>query len=198
MFAQLKHSGEWNTHPGAAAALLRRLRQSTALRASLKRVPVSPGKEDLSGYSFVFLSGLDDFTLDPAAVSALRNFLASAGTLFINNGLGMKTFDQAVRREMKKVLPEAGFAPIPATHPLFSTVFPLGEVRYTPAVARDAAAGAAPRLEGITLGGDLRVIYSPYDIEAGWLGCDYPLCKGYESQSAVQLGINVVMYAMTH
>ncbi|MDP6355185.1 MAG: DUF4159 domain-containing protein, partial [Planctomycetota bacterium] len=55
-----------------------------------------------------------------------------------------------------------------------------------------------PYFEGITINGDLRVIYSPYDLEAGWQGSEHPLSRGYEPRSALQLGINIVMYAMTH
>ena len=183
VFAQIKHGGAWNTHPGAAASLLRRLRQNTSLRASLKRVPVIPGKEDLSPYPFLFLSGLDDWQLDAAGVAALRNFLNGAGTLLISNGLGMKTFS---------------LEPIPATHPIFSSLFSVDKVAYTPAVTGRAAEAKAPYLEGITVNGDLRVIYSPYDVEGGWLECEYPLSKGYEPASAVQMGMNIVMYAMTH
>jgi len=198
VFAQIKHNGAWNTHPGSAASLLRRLRQNTSLRTSLKRASVAPGKDDISSYPFLFLSGLDDFDFDAAAVSALRAFLAGGGTLVINNGLGMKTFDQAVRREMKKILPEAKFDPVTMPHPLYNSVFAVGEAQYTPAVMRQDKTARMPYLEGITLNGDLRVIYSPYDIEAGWLECDYPLCKGYMPASAMQLGINIIMYAMTH
>ena len=48
-----------------------------------------------------------------AAVSALRAFLNRGGTLFANNGLGLKTFDAAARRELKRILPDAQLAPIP-------------------------------------------------------------------------------------
>jgi hypothetical protein len=198
VFAQVKHEGQWNTHPGAAAALLRRLRQSTALRTSLKRAPVVLGKDDLAGYSFLFLSGLDEFRLDEAGVEALRGFLAGNGTLVINNGLGLKTFDRAVRRELKKVLPEAELAPLPVTHPVYSSVFTIREAQYTPAVTQTGKAPVGPYLEGISLGGDVRVMYSPYDLEGGWLGCEYPLSKGFEPNSAMQLGLNVVLYAATH
>jgi hypothetical protein len=194
----VKHEGQWNTHPGAAAALLRRLRQSTALRTSLKRAPVVLGKDDLAGYSFLFLSGLDEFRLDEAGVEALRGFLAGNGTLVINNGLGLKTFDRAVRRELKKVLPEAELAPLPVTHPVYSSVFTIREAQYTPAVTQTGKAPVGPYLEGISLGGDVRVMYSPYDLEGGWLGCEYPLSKGFEPNSAMQLGLNVVLYAATH
>ena len=42
------------------------------------------------------------------------------------------------------------------------------------------------------------MLYSPYDLEAGWLPAGYPLMKGYESASAERLGMNIVAYAMTH
>jgi hypothetical protein len=198
VFAQIKHEGAWNNHPGAAAALLRRLRQNTSLRVSLKRVAVTPGKEDLSSFGFLYLSGLDDFHLDANAVTALKNFLNGHGTLLINNALGLRTFDTAVRRELKKILPSAQLQPIPLAHPIFSSVFKVTEAQYTPAVLKDKPDMKAPYLEGVSINGDIRVIYSPLDIEAGWQGCEHPLAKGYEPDSAMQLGINIAMYATTH
>lgn len=198
VFGQIQHGGAWNVHPGAAAALLRRLRQDTALRVSLKRLPVTLGRDDLAGFTFLCLTGLDDFQLDGKAVAALREFLNSSGTLFINNGLGLRTFDQAVRRELKKVLPESSLAPVPRTHPIFGTVFQIEKVAYTPAVRRVQPDLAAPVLEGVPIDGNLRVIYSPFDLEAAWLGCEYPLAAAYENESGMQMGINLILYAATH
>jgi hypothetical protein len=185
VFAQIRHDGAWNAHPGAAAALLRRIRSGTAVRASLKRVPVDPGQDDLSGTPLLFLSGLDDFRFGDEAAAALRQFLAGSGTLIINNGLGMKTFDTAVRRELKRLLPEAAFETLPADHPIYRAAFTV-----------DAA--PVPVLEGIAINGDLRVIYSPLDLEAGWLGCPYPAARTVEPALAMPLGVNLVIYAMTH
>ena len=198
VFAQIRHSGAWNVHPGGAAALLRRLRQNTALRVSLKRTAVSPGRDDLSGFAFLYLTGLDDFQFDEKAVAALRHFLNSSGTLLISDGLGLRTFDQAARRELRKVLPDATLAPVPLTHPIYSTVFAINEARYTPAVTQAKPDLKTPYLEGITINGDLRVIYSPFDLECAWLGCEHPLAKAYEPQTGMQLGMNIVMYAMSH
>ncbi len=197
VFAQIRHSGAWNAHPGAAAALLRRIRSGTALRASLKRLPVDPGKDDLAGTPFLYLSGLDDFEFDAAGTAALRRFLDSAGTLFINNGLGLKTFDSAVRRELKRILPEASFDILPADHPIYRAAFTVDSPGFSPETAA-VSKSAVPVLEGMTIAGDLRVIYSPYDLEAGWLGCPYPGAKTYESATAVPMGVNIVLYAMTH
>jgi hypothetical protein len=198
VFAQLKHDGVWNAHSGGATRLLEQLRKDTTLRVSLKRVPVEPGKEDLSRFTFLYLTGMDDFHLDAAAISALKRFLDSGGTLLINNGLGLKTFDLAVRRELLKVLPGAQLNPLPANHPLFSAVNKITEARFTPAALAEKPGLTQPYLEGVSLHGDLKVIYSPFDIEAGWQGLDYPLAKAYQPDSAMQLGVNIIMYAMTH
>lgn len=198
VFAQIKHDGAWNIHGGGASHLLEELRKDTALRVSLKRVPVLPGKEDLSSFTFLYLAGLDDFHLDPAAVAALKRFLDNGGTLLINNGLGLQTFDLAVRRELKKILPAAELTPVPATHPIFNTVNKIADAQFTPAALAQRPGLNAPCLEGISLHGDLRVIYSPLDLEAGWQGMDHPLARAYQPDSALRLGVNVIMYAMTH
>ncbi len=198
VFAQLVHEGAWNVHPGAAAALLRQVNHDLAVRASLKRVAVDPARDDLGAFHFLYLTGLDDFSFSEKAAGALRRFVDGGGTLVVNNGLGLKTFDSAVRRELGKVFPEVKLAPIPADHALFSSVFHLDAVRYTPAVLAAKPGLTAPVLEGIQVGGDLRVIYSPYDLEAGWSGCEYPLARAYDSDSALKLGMDLVMYAVTH
>ena len=198
VFAQLEHEGAWNVHPDAATALLLQLRQNTSLKVSLKRVSIRPGVDDLSGYSFLYLTGLDNFHFDEPSRVAIRGFLKKSGTLFINNGLGLRSFDVVVRRELAALLPGLKLEPIPLSHPLYSSVFKIADSRYTPAVIKESPDLKNPVLEGIAVDGDLRVIYSPYDIEAAWLGCDYPLARAYEPHSGTQLGVNIMMYSATH
>ncbi|MCL5280778.1 MAG: DUF4159 domain-containing protein, partial [Planctomycetes bacterium] len=131
VFAQLKHEGSWNVHPGAATALLTKLRSHTTIRVNLKRVVLDPDKDDLSGYAFLYLTGLDDFSFSPRAVSGLQRFLQGGGFLLINNGLGLGTFDLAVRREVNRILPEAKFQLLPDGHGLFSSLFNITQVEYS-------------------------------------------------------------------
>jgi len=199
VFAQLKHEGAWNVHPGGATALLMKLRQHTAIRVNLKRVAVDAEKDDLSSYPFLYLTGLDDFLFSPEAVTALRRYLQFGGVLLVNNGMGLSTFDRAVRRELAKILPEAELEPISANHHLYNSLLTIKKVRYSPVVAKNRPElNNQPYVLGVTIDGDLRVLYSPYDIEAGWLDAYYPLIRGYESIYAQQLGLNIITYIMTH
>ncbi|MCH7556913.1 MAG: DUF4159 domain-containing protein [Planctomycetes bacterium] len=211
VFAQLKHEGAWNVHPGGATALLMKLRRYTAIRVNLKRVAVDAEKDDLSSYPFLYLTGLDDFSFSPEAVTALRRYLNYGGVLLVNNGMGLSTFDRAVRRELAKILPDVELELIPANHHLYNSLLTIKEVRYSPVVAKNKPPPAAglikpsvaglknkPYLLGATIDGDLRVLYSPYDLEAGWLDAYYPLIRGYEPIYAQQLGLNIITYVMTH
>ena len=74
----------------------------------------------------------------------------------------------------------------------------VSKVQYTPAVMKAHPELTHPALEGIAFDGDWRVIYSPYDLALAWSGCDYPLAKAYETQSGMEVGMNVLFYAMTH
>ena len=198
VFAQIKHDGAWNIESGGASRLLQELRKDTSLRVSLKRLPVRPGHDDLSSFTFLYLSGLDDFHWDASALSALKRFLDAGGTLLINNGLGLRTFDAAVRRELKLLLPGATLASLPSGHPVFNSVFKLTGAAFTPAAAAARPGLAEPYLEGISLNGDVKVIYSPIDLETGWQGLNPPLARAYQPPDALKLGVNIIMYAMTH
>jgi hypothetical protein len=198
VFAQIQHDGAWNVESGGASRLLLLLRKETSLRVSLKRVPVQPGKDNLSSFTFLYMSGLDDFHWDAPAVSAMKHFLDAGGTLLINNGLGLQTFDAAVRRELKKILPDAELKPVPLTHPMFNTIYHISDANYTAAALAQRPDLSSPYLEGIWRNGDVKVIYSPLDLETGWQGMEHPLARAYQPDSAMKLGVNIIMYAMTH
>ncbi len=199
VFGQIEHAGAFNVHPNSATSLLAKLRAATALRVNLKREVIDPGKDDLSNLSFLYLTGLDDFQFTDNQVIALRGFLQRGGTLLINNGLGLATFDRAARRELARLLPGSQLAPIPLTNAIFNDVVPVQTADYTPAVAMRYGAGlTTPKLEGITLNGDVRVIYSPIDLEAGWEPTEYPMALAYRSDTATPLGMDILMYAATH
>ena len=55
-----------------------------------------------------------------------------------------------------------------------------------------------PELYGIELIGTLNVIYSPYDLSAGWERAIAPYALGYESKDSTALGVNVLFYALAH
>jgi len=199
VFAQIRHDGLWNVHPGAATALLMKLRRYTSVRVNLKRMVVDLAQDDLTPYPFLYLTGLDEFGFDAGQVNVLQRYLDQGGVLLINNGLGLGTFDTAVRQLLPTLLPGVSLQRIESNHDLYTSLFDVTRVRYSPSLAKSKPELAQqPHLLGAHVNGELRVIYSPYDLEAGWLEVYYPLMRGYQALSSQHLGINTVVYLMTH
>ncbi len=202
VFTEIRHGGGWNVHPNAAQALLKKLERHSSIRVNYRRFSVDPKKDDLSRYPCLFWSGQDDFVLDRAAVDRMRTYLLEDdGILVINNGLGLATFHKAVRRELARILPGSKYPlqRLDPDHDLFNIVHNVTEVEYTPALAdKSKELGGKPWFEGITINGELRVIYSPYDFIAGWNETSYPQMRGYQSESAWRIGVNLITYIMTH
>ena len=74
---------------------------------------------------FIFITGHKNFTFTQAEVENLREYLMLGGALWVDNSLpGRKSrFDVALRRELKKVLPDREFETIRNTHPVFSEFY---------------------------------------------------------------------------
>jgi hypothetical protein len=198
VFAQLRHAGHWDVHPGAAVKLLAGLRRDSALAVHLKRVAVTPGLDDLGSYPALWLTGLDAPAFDERARAALRAYLAGPGTLIAVNGLGLAAFDRALRPELAALLPGVRLAPLAPDHPLFTCALRLVEARYTPAALAMRPGLTQPWIEGMVVGDSLKVIYSPFDLCAGWDGIDRPGIRAWDPASAITMGTNLVVWAATH
>lgn len=199
VFAHIRTSGVWNTEPGGANNLLRFMKKNLSVKAAYLTRTVKLDTDPLADYSFLYLSGISDFHFDEAEARALRGYLAGGGFLIIDNSLGLDEFGRAVYREMQKVFPSTDFAKMPTEHALFTQgPFTLDRVRYTLAARAKYPALAAPVLECIQIDGQARVLYSPFDMAAGWQGDDHPLAYGYETGDALRLGANLITYCLTH
>ncbi len=197
VFAQLRHGGDWDPDPSAAANLLRSVSALTSATVKFKRVAVAPG-DDLAGVPFLYLTGHEDFRFSDAEAANLRGFLESGGFLLADACCGRKAFDTAFRREMRRILPDRALAPLSPDHPVFSCHLKVAGVTYTPLVARERPALTAPEMEGVEVDGVLRVLYSRYDLGNGWEGMDHPFTRGLSAADALKVGVNAIVYSMTH
>jgi hypothetical protein len=71
-------------------------------------------------------------------------------------------------------------------------------VRYTPLVDAEKPGLASPYLEGVTIDGRLVLVYSKYDLGNGWEQIPHPHTRGVESADAFKIGVNAIIYTMTH
>ena len=107
-------------------------------------------------------------------------------------------FDAAFRREIAKALPGRRLERLPPAHPLYHCLNDIKQVEYTPRVREDFGQLDAPELEGITIDGRLAVIYSRFDLGNGWEQFPHAYSYGLKDESALRIGANVLVFAVTH
>ena len=166
---------------------------------------VQPVPEQLSKYPFIYITGHDDFTWSDGQAAAVRQYLANGGFILADSCCGRQKFDVAFRRELGKVLQTGGDSKagplqvLPLTHPVYGIHHQIQSITLTEAARLGAIAGQKdrPALEGAAVNGRLAVLYSPLALNVGWRLKPVPYAKGYAPQSALELGVNAVLYAMT-
>ena len=75
---------------------------------------------ELGNYPLLWMTGHYEFELTADEAAHLGRYLKQGGMLMATAAAGLKPFDAALRRELKKALPEADFVKLPPTHPLTS------------------------------------------------------------------------------
>ncbi len=198
VFGQVIRGGGWDPHPSGNMGLLKYVGANSTLEVQFKRANVDLRKTDAFGYPLLYMTGHDDFVLLKEEVAALRSYLRNGGILLADSCCGRKAFDAAFHRELARVLPKHKLEMLAPSHPLFSIHSKIGKVTYSGIVRQRQPDLVHPVLEGVTLGGVLAVVYSPYGLGTQWDGMERPYAKCYSSKDALRLGMNVIVYAMTH
>ena len=198
VFAQVKTNGLWDPHPSAFANVLKTTLAATNTKVNFGRKEVPLTDPNLLSYPFLYLTGHGEFTLDEVETSNLKRFLSNGGFLLADACCGNLEFDRAFRREIKKVLPDAELKPLVKEHPVFSTLHKLDTVEYSAQVRATLKDINAPMLEGLNVGEDTRVIYSRFGLGSGWDGQERPYAYEVLPNDALKMGVNIILYSMTH
>jgi hypothetical protein len=208
----------WRTdYPDADVNFMRRLDELTAAPVNLDRhgfpdhVVVTLTSDEIFDYPFVFMSDVGTAGFDAEESARLRDYLLKGGFLYVDDFWGTYAWEQW-EREMGRVLPEYTIFDLPADHPIFHTLYDVPFVPQIPSIqfwrrsgGRDVSErgedSAEPHLRGIAdERGRLMVVMSHNtDIADGWEreGEELEFFQRF-SFDAYALGINIVMYALTH
>lgn len=196
---QVKHTGPWKTRETALPMLLGELNKVTGTQVSFEIQHVALDDPAIFELPFLYLSGTTDFTFTPEETANLRRYLSNGGVLLAEASEGRDSFDKAFRREIAKVFPQSPLVAFQPGSPVFNTPRQIGAARIRPALAaiRGNQVEIPPELLGIEIDGGVAVVYSPYDLGAGWERAIAPYALGYEPATATDLGINIFCQALT-
>ena len=191
---RIKYSGggDWYTDPTSLENLLKFIGENTNIKTAKKNAVVSILNEDLFSYPYLYITGHGNIRFSDKEVERLRKYLINGGFLHADDCYGM---DKSFRREMKKVFPEQDFIELPFSHKIYHSFydFPDG----LPKIHEHD--GGPPHGYGIYYEGRLVVFYSfNTDLGDGWEDPDVHNDPPEKRLSALKMGTNIVVYALTN
>jgi len=157
--------------------------------------------KDLFKYPFVYLSEPGFLDLLPGDVKNLREYLDRGGFLFVDDFRGNE-FDNSEMEnfvvQLKKLYPDRNLVPLKPDHLIFQSFFDTDPANMLPPYRRPNSGD--PQFLGMSDDKDRLMIMVDFnnDLSEYWQTLDVGICSIKESGTAVQLGINYVIYTMTH
>jgi hypothetical protein len=199
--------GAWSTdYPKADRQFLIGLKHLTILDAFERENPVRLDDPALRRYPFLYAVEVGYMALTEAEVRGLRGYLLAGGFLVVDDFWG--TFEwQSFAAQMARVLPEFPIVDVPRDHPMMNAFYNVDEILQVPNVWLGRRGGRTwerdgyePALRAIfdERGRLLVVINWNTDLGDAWEWAEDPWYPIRFANFAYQLGVNMIMYGMSH
>ena len=193
-------------YPKADRQFLIGLLRLTNIDAYQWENPVRLDDPDLRRFPFIYALEVGAMALTPPEVEGLRSYLLAGGFLFVDDFWGdweWLNFEQ----EITRVLPEYHIREMSLDHPAFSAFYDIDEIIQVPNVGNGVngfptheKGGIVPHVRGIFDENERLMVVINWNTDLGdaWEWADHPYYPLRFSNFAWQMGINFIIYAMTH
>lgn len=205
-----EYGGSWSIdYPAADRHFLTALERFSTIDASPAEHAVKLTDPQLRHLPFIYTLEVGGMQLKNAEVEALREYLLTGGFLFVDDFWGSWAWSNFVE-QMQTVFPDREIVEIAPSHPIFHVVYDLEEIKQIPNLRN----GMSFASKGVTHENDgkeahVRGIFDDKgrlmvlinwntDLGDAWEWADHPEYPLHFSTYAFMLGINAVIYAMTH
>ncbi len=191
--ARLKYDGgDWYNDPSIIPNLAREITKRTGISVAPEQAVVDLLSPDLYKYPFIFMTGHGKVNFSDEEAKRLREYLINGGFLYADDDYGM---DKYFREAMKKVFPGLELVELPFDHPIYHCFY---DFKYGPPKIHKHD-GKPPRGYGIFYKGRL-VVYYTYEsnVSDGWADPEVHNDPPDKREQAFRMGVNIVVYALTH
>jgi len=186
-----KGGGDYYANPTSLPNLVSFVNRELKMNIAKETPYVEVGSTELFNYPFVHMTGHGNVVFSAADVENLRLYLRSGGFLHISDNYGL---DKFIRREMKKVFPDAEFVEIPFGHPIYHQKYEFNS--GLPKIHEHD--NKAPQGLGIFVENRLVVFYDfECDLGDGWEDSNVHKDSEAARTKAFQMGANLLQYAFT-
>jgi hypothetical protein len=185
--------------------------QFVSVLARLTNVDAYPGDNaiwlddpELRRHPFLYLVEVGFMSLTEPEVRGLRDYLLAGGFLIVDDFWGTRQWAN-FEEQMRRVLPEHGIVELPLDHPIFSIFYEIDEIIQVPAINRawgptHEQDGYVPHVRGIfdDDGRLMAIINWNTDLGDAWEWAEQPHYPLKYSTYAFRMGVNMVVYALSH
>ncbi len=192
--ARVKYSGggDWYNDPSGEVNLLKYIQKNTNIPVEPFYFYVDLATDNLFAYPILFLTGHGNINFSDAEISKLKNYLENGGFLYIDDDYGL---DQYVKREMKRVFSDQDFIELPFSHEIYSIHYKFD--KGLPKIHEHD--NKAPQGFGLFHNKRLCVFYTfESNLGDGWADPDIYKDPQSVRESALKMGTNVLIWALTH
>ena len=206
-FGRRRGRYSWATdYPKSDRQFLVVLERLTGLDLFLEEHPRLLTDENLNRFPFLYAVEVGAMSMNPEEVAALRDFLLRGGFLVVDDFWGTYEW-QNFEIEMQKVFPELPIVDVSLDHDIFHNFYDIEELIQVPNVGNGMRGwttherdGYDPYVKGIfDEDGRLMVIVNwNTDLGDAWEWAENPYYPLKYSTYAYQMGVNFIIYAMSH
>jgi hypothetical protein len=224
---QKKEVDRWNVRPGGDANLLEEFSSvirckvkpvrdtndwepQYAEEGQLNAVVSFEEREEVEKYPFLFMTGENHYEFTANEKTNLKEYVMRGGFLYMDDcvvGNGGDFFYQSSFNLLQEVFGEDAVKRVPHEHEIFHNVYDLGDtgLPYLEYTKKKRVRRGLPYMHGqnhgargVFVGDRLAIFLSSTDVHCGW--CDSHGSEwGKENyKKAIQMGINIVMYGISH
>ena len=192
--AKLKYGGggDWYSNRSSLPNLIAAVRERTSIDIAQEAGTVTPLDRDLLSYSYVFATGHGRIRFTDEEAAKLRQYLLRGGFLHVDDNYGM---DPHFRKAVKVLFPDRELVELPFDHPIYHCLydFPTG----LPKIHEHY--GGPPHGYAILEKGRVVLFYSyNTDLGDGWESPEVHNDAPETREAALRMGVNILVYALTH
>lgn len=199
-------------YPGADLNFSYRLQELTSLDVAPDGLVLDITDKRLLKYPFAFMSSPGKMYLDSGEVESLRHYLLNGGFLMVDDFWGKEHLEN-VSDELSKVLPDVTPVNLPLSHSVFHMVYSLKKKPQVPSINAWRQGLEIEPWHGDMSDPDphflayhdrkgrmMILLCHNNDLADGWEreGENVDYYKRYSERWSYPMGINIVVYAMTH
>jgi len=184
--------GDWYANPSSLTNLLNAINERTTIRAAPREEVVEITDAKLFEHPYIYMTGHGNVRFTDEEVKIMRTYFAAGGFLHADDNYGM---DTTFRREVKKIFPDSPLVELPFDHPIYNSFydFPSGLPKIHEHDGKPAQGF------GVFYENRLVIFYTyECDLGDGWEDTDVHNDPPEKREQALRMGINIVMYYLTH